>query len=83
MKTKNLFNSISITALIIISAILAVLLYGNYLDFKLFVVLIILTILITSSIKIADQWEKAVLLRMGKYIGYSGIVQSCLYRRPD
>jgi regulator of protease activity HflC (stomatin/prohibitin superfamily) len=32
----------------------------------------ILTILITSSIKIADQWEKAVLLRMGKYIGLKG-----------
>ena len=72
MKTKNLFNSISVTVLIIVSALLAVLLYLNYLDIKLFVVLIILTILITSSIKIADQWEKAVLLRMGKYIGLKG-----------
>ena len=72
MKTKNLFNSISTTVLIIVSAILAVLFYLNYLDIKLFVVLIILTILITSSIKIADQWEKAVLLRMGKYIGLKG-----------
>ena len=72
MKTKNLFNSISATVLIIVSALLAVLLYVNYLDIKLFVVLIILTILITSSIKIADQWEKAVLLRMGKYIGLKG-----------
>jgi regulator of protease activity HflC (stomatin/prohibitin superfamily) len=72
MKTKNLFNSISTTALIIVSAILAVLFYENYLDIKLFVMLIILTILITSSIKIADQWEKAVLLRMGKYIGLKG-----------
>jgi regulator of protease activity HflC (stomatin/prohibitin superfamily) len=58
--------------LIIVSAILSVLFYENYLDIKLFVVLIILTILITSSIKIADQWEKAVLLRMGKYIGLKG-----------
>jgi regulator of protease activity HflC (stomatin/prohibitin superfamily) len=72
MKTKNLFNSISITVLIIVSALLTVLFYLNYLDIKLFVVLIILTILITSSIKIADQWEKAVLLRMGKYIGLKG-----------
>jgi len=72
MKTKNLFNSISITLLIIVSAILAVLFYENYLEIKLFVVLIILTVLITSSIKIADQWEKAVLLRMGKYIGLKG-----------
>jgi regulator of protease activity HflC (stomatin/prohibitin superfamily) len=72
MKTKNLFNSISTTALIIVSAILTLIFYLNYLDIKLFVVLIVLTVLITSSIKIADQWEKAVLLRMGKYIGLKG-----------
>jgi regulator of protease activity HflC (stomatin/prohibitin superfamily) len=72
MKTKNLFNSISITVLVVVSALLAVLLYVNYLDINLFVVLLILTILICSSIKIADQWEKAVLLRMGKYIGLKG-----------
>jgi len=72
MKTKNLFNPISTTALIILSALLAALLYLNYIDIKLFVGLIILTILITSSIKIADQWEKAVMLRMGKYIGLKG-----------
>jgi regulator of protease activity HflC (stomatin/prohibitin superfamily) len=72
MKTKNLFNSISITVLVVVSALLAVLLYVNYLDIKLFVVLLILTILISSSIKIADQWEKAVLLRMGTYIGLKG-----------
>ena len=72
MKTKNLFNSISVTVLISVSALLTVLFYLNYLDIKLFVVLIILTMLISSSIKIADQWEKAVLLRMGKYIGLKG-----------
>jgi regulator of protease activity HflC (stomatin/prohibitin superfamily) len=72
METKNLFNPISTTVLIIVSAILAVLLYVHYLDIKLFVVLVIFTILIASSIKIADQWEKAVLFRMGKYIGLKG-----------
>jgi regulator of protease activity HflC (stomatin/prohibitin superfamily) len=72
MKTKNLFNPVSTTVLIIVAAILAVLFYLNYLDIKLFVGLIALTVLLTSSIKIADQWEKAVLLRMGKYIGLKG-----------
>lgn len=72
MKTKNLFNSISTSLLIIASAILALMFYLKYLDITVFVVLIVLTILITSSIKIADQWEKAVLLRMGKYIGLKG-----------
>ena len=72
MKTKNLFNSISTSLLIIVSAILTLMFYLKYLDIAVFVVLIVLTILITSSIKIADQWEKAVLLRMGKYIGLKG-----------
>jgi len=72
MKTKNLFNLISVTVLIVVSAILAVLFSENYLDIKLSVVLLVVTILITSSIKIADQWEKAVVLRMGKYIGLKG-----------
>jgi regulator of protease activity HflC (stomatin/prohibitin superfamily) len=72
METKNLFNPISITVLVILSAILTTLLYLNYVDIRLFVGLIVLTILIASSIKIADQWEKAVLLRMGKYIGLKG-----------
>ena len=72
MKTKNLFNSISTSLLIIVSAVLGLFFYLKYLDITVFVVLIILTLLITSSIKIADQWEKAVLLRMGKYIGLKG-----------
>ena len=72
MKTKDLFNPISTTILIIVSGILAVMFYLQYLDIKLLIASLILTILITSSIKIADQWEKAVLLRMGKYIGLKG-----------
>jgi regulator of protease activity HflC (stomatin/prohibitin superfamily) len=72
MKTKDLFNPVSTTLLIIVSGILAVLFYLQYLDIKFLIGSLILTILITSSIKIADQWEKAVLLRMGKYIGLRG-----------
>jgi regulator of protease activity HflC (stomatin/prohibitin superfamily) len=34
--------------------------------------LLILAVLIASSIKIADQWEKAVQLRMGRYVGLKG-----------
>lgn len=72
MKTKDLFNPISTTVLIIVSGILAVLFYLQFMDIKLLIGLLVLTILLTSSIKIADQWEKAVLLRMGKYIGLKG-----------
>ena len=72
METKNLFNVISTTVIIVVSAVLGILLYVKYLDIELFVGFEILTILIASSIKIADQWEKAVVLRMGKYIGLKG-----------
>jgi len=72
MKTKNLFNPISTTVFIIVAAILGIMFYLKIINTNLFVGAIVLTILITSSIKIADQWEKAVLLRMGKYIGLKG-----------
>jgi regulator of protease activity HflC (stomatin/prohibitin superfamily) len=72
MKTKDLFNPISTTVLIILSVTLSALYYLQFLDVKLFAGLLILTVLISFSIKIADQWEKAVLLRMGKYIGLKG-----------
>jgi regulator of protease activity HflC (stomatin/prohibitin superfamily) len=72
MKTKDLFNPISTTIIIIVSAILALMFYLKYIDIKIFIGLLVLTIFIASSIKIADQWEKAVLLRMGKYIGLKG-----------
>jgi regulator of protease activity HflC (stomatin/prohibitin superfamily) len=72
MKTKILFNPISTTVFVILSGILAVLFYLKYLDIKLLIGLLIFAVLLTSSIKIADQWEKAVLLRLGKYIGLKG-----------
>jgi len=72
METKNLFNVISTTVIIVATAILASVFYLQVLDIKLCIGLEILSILIASSIKIADQWEKAVLMRMGKYIGLKG-----------
>jgi regulator of protease activity HflC (stomatin/prohibitin superfamily) len=70
--TKNLFNPISTTVLIIFIGIFSVLLYLGIIGYTVYPVAIILSILITSSIQIADQWEKAVLLRMGKFIGLKG-----------
>jgi regulator of protease activity HflC (stomatin/prohibitin superfamily) len=72
METKNLFNTISTTIIIVASVILALLFYLNVFDIKVLIGSIVLTILIASSIKVADQWEKAVLLRMGKYVGLRG-----------
>jgi len=70
--TKNLFNPISLTILVVLLGLFSALFYLALINHFVFAGLIILAILITSSIQIADQWEKAVLLRMGKYIGLKG-----------
>lgn len=70
--TKNLFNPISLTILVILLGLLSALFYLALINHFVFAGLIILAILVTSSIQIADQWEKAVLLRMGKYTGLKG-----------
>lgn len=72
MDTKNLFNPISATVLIVLSACSAGLFYLQLLDIKFFMGLMIVNVLIACSIKIADQWEKAVILRMGRYKGLKG-----------
>jgi regulator of protease activity HflC (stomatin/prohibitin superfamily) len=70
--TKNLFNPISLTILVILLGLVSALYYLAMINHFVYAGLIILAILVTSSIQIADQWEKAVLLRMGKYTGLKG-----------
>jgi len=72
METKNLFNVISTTVIIVATAILALLFYLKIIDIFYLIGLWILSALIASSIKIADQWEKAVQLRVGRYVGLKG-----------
>jgi len=75
MKTsKNLrhFNQISATLLVILLSGTALLGYMEIIGIPLIVVFTILSFLISSSIHIADQWEKAVVLRMGKFTGLRG-----------
>ncbi|HEX2395311.1 MAG TPA: slipin family protein [Bacteroidales bacterium] len=72
MITKSYFNAISTTVLIVLMAISAVLFYFETISHIGLVIMLILSILISSSIQIADQWEKAVVLRMGKYRGLKG-----------
>jgi len=70
--TKGFFNSISITVLIFLAGIVIGLYQFDVISLPVMGVLLILSILIASSIQIADQWEKAVVLRMGKYRGLKG-----------
>jgi len=68
----NYSNSISVTVLIILLAISGGLYYLRMIGVGTLVPLIILSILIGSSIQIADQWEKGIVLRLGKFAGLKG-----------
>ena len=70
--TKWVFNPISITVLIIMLGISGTLYYLNVTNIPILVLLLVFSVLIASSLNIADQWEKAVVLRMGKYQGLKG-----------
>lgn len=70
--TTKLPNSMAILALVILGGLSISLYYFLLVDGVVLVALLILSILVSSSIHIADQWERAVVLRMGKYIGLKG-----------
>ncbi|HJZ40742.1 MAG TPA: slipin family protein [Bacteroidales bacterium] len=70
--SKSLFNAVSTTVLILLTGTWVVLFYYGILSPQWLAGLIILSVLFSFTIKIADQWERAVVLRMGKYIGLKG-----------
>lgn len=70
--SKGFFNPVSITLLIILAAAGTGLYSLQIIGVPVFVTWLIVAIFISSSIYIADQWEKAVVLRMGKYRGLRG-----------
>ncbi len=77
--SQGALNPISIAVLVLLIGFIALLLFKDELlshkNFIPWIIAIIgahLAILIAASIKIADQWEKAVILRMGKFIGLKG-----------
>jgi uncharacterized membrane protein YqiK len=70
--TKGVFNPISVTVLIILFAISGGLYFYSVINIPILVSLLLFSVFIASSINIANQWEKAVVLRMGKYKGLKG-----------
>ena len=69
---SNFSNPVSITVLIILAGLSFGAYYTGMISVEILVGLLILSILIASSIQIADQWEKAIVLRMGKYNSLRG-----------
>lgn len=65
-------NPISITVFIVIVGLTGWLFYLEYINVPAAVILVLVAVFIAMSIHIADQWEKAVVLRMGKFSGLKG-----------
>jgi regulator of protease activity HflC (stomatin/prohibitin superfamily) len=72
MKTTNYFNPVSATLLLVLLALCGGLFFLQIIKIPILIAGGIVSILLASSIHIADQWEKAVVLRMGKFIGLKG-----------
>jgi regulator of protease activity HflC (stomatin/prohibitin superfamily) len=72
METKTYLNPISITLFLVLSAVCGVLFYLQLIILPYLIGGILFSVLLASSFHIADQWEKAVVLRMGKYTGLKG-----------
>lgn len=69
---KGWFNPISFSVLLVLIFVSVVLYVMEIVNTQVFLLLIIFAGLLASSIRIADQWERAVVLRMGKFKGLRG-----------
>lgn len=70
--TKGFFNPISITLLIVLECLIIGLFFLKVINAPYAIALALIALVISSSIYIANQWEKAVVLRMGNYKGLKG-----------
>ena len=69
---KGWANPVSISVLLILIGVSAVLYVLQIVNIPFLAGLLLFSGLIASAIRIADQWERAVVLRMGKYQGLKG-----------
>lgn len=69
---KSQWNPISGALMLTSSISSGILYYFGIIDLYLLIALLLLSLFISKSIHIADQWEKAVVLRMGKFKGLKG-----------
>jgi regulator of protease activity HflC (stomatin/prohibitin superfamily) len=72
METTKYFNSVSIAILCILATVCGGLFFLKIIELPILVGGLLLSVFISASIHIADQWEKAIVLRMGRFIGLRG-----------
>lgn len=71
-KNKGWFNPISITTFLVLAALSFIVCSLGVINEALLILCLLLSALVASSIHVADQWDRAVVLRMGKYQGLKG-----------
>ena len=71
-KNRGWANPISIAVLLIPAALLVLLYLFNFISPVVLLGGLLFFILLSVSIRVADQWERAVVLRMGKFQGLKG-----------
>lgn len=69
---KGSLNPISFSVLMVLIFVSVVLYALHITNTQIFLLSILFSGLLASSIRIADQWERAVVLRMGKFKGLKG-----------
>jgi len=69
---KKSINPISIAIFAIAVAIAILLTHFIVLHWSIAAFIVLVLLVLAASIRIADQWEKAVVLRMGKFLGLRG-----------
>ena len=65
-------NLVSTFIFLILTLANAILLYLDLISLTIALIGLAATLFIAATLKISDQWEKAVVLRMGKFIGLKG-----------
>jgi regulator of protease activity HflC (stomatin/prohibitin superfamily) len=65
-------NSIAVSGFLCLAGIPAVLFYLHLVSIYIVIIGAAAGLLFFGSVRIADQWEKGIVLRMGKYIGLKG-----------
>lgn len=71
-KNRGWVNPISISVLLIPAALLILLCQFHIISPAVLLGGLLFFILLSASIRVADQWERAVVLRMGKFQGLKG-----------
>jgi regulator of protease activity HflC (stomatin/prohibitin superfamily) len=72
VQRRDAANPIALTLFVIVIAVGLILFFMGMVNWIILIAVGIVALLFAASIKIASQWEKAVILRMGRFTGLKG-----------